>query len=58
MVREGPVQPAPPSNEPYPAEKARGGTIVLNTSGRRLIFFAGFVGAVLLVIILGFLARI
>ena len=57
MVREGPAQTAPPSKEPYPAEKARGGTIVLNTRARRLIFIAGLAGAVLLVIILGVFAR-
>jgi len=57
MVREGPAQPAPPLKEPYPAEKARGGTIILNTPTRRLIFTAGLAGAVLLVFILGILAR-
>jgi hypothetical protein len=57
MVREGQAQPAPPLKEPYPAEKARGGTIILNTPARRLIFIAGLVGAVLLVIILGLVAR-
>jgi hypothetical protein len=57
MVREGPAQPAPPLKEPYPAEKARGGTIILNTPARRLIFIAGLVGAVLLMIILGIFAR-
>ena len=49
MVREGPAQPAPPPKQPYPAEKARGGEIILNTPGRRAIFLAGLVGAVLLV---------
>jgi hypothetical protein len=58
MVREGPAQPAPPPREnPYPADKARGGEIVLNTPGRRAIFIAGLVGAVVLVAILGLLAR-
>ena len=57
MVREGPAQPAPPLRKPYPAEKARGGTIILNTPARRLIFIAGLVGAGLLVIILGIFAR-
>jgi len=50
MVRERPAQPAPPLKASYPAEKARGGTINLNTAARRLIFIAGLVGAVLLVI--------
>jgi hypothetical protein len=47
MVREGPPQPAP-----YPAEKARGGEIILKTPARRAIFLAGLIGAVLLVLIL------
>lgn len=52
MVREGPAQQAPPPEKPYPAEKARGGEIILNTPARRWIFIAGLVGAVLLVLIL------
>jgi hypothetical protein len=56
MLREGPAQPAPPPNEPqsYPAEKARGGEIILKTPARRAIFIAGLAGAVLLVLILTF----
>jgi hypothetical protein len=54
MVREGRVHPTTPLKEPYPAEKARGGTIILNTPAR---FIAGLVGAVLLVVILGIFAR-
>ena len=57
MVREGPARSAPPLKEPYPAEKARGGEIILNTPIRRMIFIAGLVGAVLLVIILSIFAR-
>jgi hypothetical protein len=34
--------------KPYPAEKARGGEIILNTPARRAIFIAGLIGAVLL----------
>lgn len=56
MVREGPAQPAPPPKEPYPAERARGGEIILNTPRRRAIFIGGLVGIVLLVIVLGFAA--
>ena len=52
MVREGPAQPAPRPKQPYPAEKARGGEIILNTPGRRAIFLAGLVGAVLLAVII------
>jgi hypothetical protein len=55
MVREGPAQASPPKQEPYPAEKARGGEIILNTPARRWIFVSGLVGAVLLVLLLGFL---
>jgi uncharacterized membrane protein YdcZ (DUF606 family) len=51
MVREGPAQQTPPE-KPYPAEKARGGEIILNTPARRWIFIAGLVGAVLLVLVL------
>ncbi|QDW42140.1 peptide ABC transporter permease [Bradyrhizobium sp. KBS0727] len=45
-VREGPAEPAP-----YPAEKARGGEIILKTPARRAIFLAGLIGAVLLVLV-------
>lgn len=58
MVREGPAQPAPPPKEPYPAEKARGGEIILNTLSRRAVFIAGLLGAVVLVIVLGLAAGI
>jgi hypothetical protein len=54
---EGPAQRAPPPVAPYPAEKARAGEIILNTPARRAVFIAGLVGAVLLVIVLGLLAR-
>jgi hypothetical protein len=39
---------------PYPADKARGGKIVLRTPLQRWIFIAGLLGAVLLVLILSF----
>ena len=57
MVREGPAQTAPPPKAPYPAEKARGGEIILNTPARRAIFIAGLVGAVLEVFLFCLLAR-
>ncbi|MGE5261333.1 MAG: hypothetical protein ACM3MH_10715 [Actinomycetota bacterium] len=49
-VREAPARPAPPQKprSPYPAEKARGGEIILRSRTRRIIFIAGLVGAVLL----------
>ncbi|HEY2135932.1 MAG TPA: peptide ABC transporter permease [Xanthobacteraceae bacterium] len=51
MVREGPAQPPP-----YPAEKARGAEIVLRTPARRLIFFGGLIGIVVLLLVLGLLS--
>ena len=51
MVREGPARPAPPP-KPYPAEKARGGEIILKTAWQRHVFIAGLAGAVLLVLAL------
>jgi hypothetical protein len=38
--------------KPYPAEKARGGEIILNTPARRAIFLTGLIGAVGLAIVL------
>lgn len=55
MAREGPAEPAPSRQEPYPAEKARGGVIILSTPARRWIFLAGLAGAVVLILVLGFL---
>jgi hypothetical protein len=55
MVREGPAQPAPPPKQPYPADKARGGEIILNTPLRRWVFIAGLACAVLLVLVLSFI---
>lgn len=54
-VREAPPQPAPPPAkedaprrmDPYPAERARGGKIILNTPTRRAIFLAGLAGAII-----------
>lgn len=36
----------------YPAEKARGGEIILTTPLRRAVFLAGLIGAVCFVIIM------
>ncbi|MBR1271538.1 hypothetical protein JQ629_29040 [Bradyrhizobium sp. AUGA SZCCT0222] len=52
MVREGPAQPAPPPKAPYPADKARGAEVILNTPLRKWIFFGGLIGAILLVLVL------
>jgi len=43
-------------SQPYPAEKARGGDIILRTSGRRIFFIAGLAGAVLVAILLSVFA--
>jgi hypothetical protein len=62
-VREGPPQQAPPPKgpsaqepPPYPAEKARGGEIILGTRAQRVIFIAGLAGAVILVLLLQLMA--
>jgi hypothetical protein len=52
MVRKDPAQPAPPPKDPYPAEKARGGEIILRTPARRAIFIAGLAGAIVLALVL------
>jgi len=49
MVREA---PAHRPSEPYPAEKARGGRIILKTPLQRGVLIAGLVGAVILVLVL------
>jgi hypothetical protein len=55
MVRDEPAQQVPPQGQaPYPAEKARGGEIILNTPLKRAIFIAGLIGAPVLVLILAF----
>ena len=47
MVREGPPQPPP-----YPAEKARGGEVVLRTRWQRVVFIAGLGGVFVLLLVL------
>jgi hypothetical protein len=49
MVRESSAEPAP-----YPANKARGGEVILKSPARRAIFLAGLIGAVVLVLVLAF----
>jgi len=53
MAREAPAQSASP--KVYPAEKARGGKIILKTRLERWVFIAGLIGAVALVLVLAFL---
>ena len=55
MVRNGPAQPVPPPKQPYPAEKARGGEIILDTRFKRWVFAVGLAGAVILALILSVL---
>ena len=50
-MRDGPLQ-----EPPYPAEKARGGEIILRTPLRRMIFFGGLIGAVVLPLVLWLLS--
>ena len=50
MSKDAPAQATP--SRPYPAEKARGGEIILRTSLQRWVFIAGLAGAVLLVLAL------
>jgi hypothetical protein len=51
MVREGPPEPAP-----YPAEKARGGEIILRTPLRRMIFIGGLIGTVIVALVIAYWA--
>jgi hypothetical protein len=51
-VREGPAQSAPPPQQPYPAERARGGEIILRTPLRRAIFIGGLAGIFVLLLVL------
>jgi hypothetical protein len=52
VAREGPAQTPPPPQDPYPADKARGAEVILNTPLRKWIFFGGLVGAIVLVLAL------
>jgi hypothetical protein len=49
-----PTENSQPNRTAYPAEKARGGEIILRKPWQRTIFVAGLVGCVLLVLILWF----
>ena len=49
MVRAGPPEPAP-----YPAEKARGGEIILRRRWQRVVFVAGLAIPIILMILLMF----
>jgi hypothetical protein len=47
MVREAPPQPPP-----YPADKARGGEIVLRRRWQRVVFIGGLAGIFVLIVVL------
>jgi hypothetical protein len=49
-----PVREGPPEPPPYPAEKARGGEIILRRRWQRAIFIVGLAGAVLLALLVQF----
>lgn len=57
-ARETPPKATPPKERqaPYPAEKARGGEIILRTRMRRMIFIGGLVAAVVLALLLSWFA--
>jgi hypothetical protein len=55
MVRESPAQQGSPNPPPYPADKARGGEIILKTPLRRWVFISGLIGVAILVLVLGFI---
>ena len=50
MTKDASAQATP--SRPYPADKARGAEVVLNTPLRKWIFFGGLSGAILLVLVL------
>jgi hypothetical protein len=54
MIREDPTQRAPPPGQSYPAEKARGGEIILRTPLRRMIFLGGLIGVAIVALALAF----
>lgn len=64
-VRESQAEPAPPPHDnrpgrngapPYPAEKARGGEIILRTPVHRIIFIAGLLGIAAVLLAVGLFA--
>ena len=55
MAKESPTRRAPLKQDPYPAEKARGSDVILDTPLKRWVFIAGLAGAVVLALVLGFL---
>lgn len=69
-IRKGQPGPAPPrehkpprnmtpvqSLEPYPADKARGGEIILRQPWQRWVFIGGLVGIFVLLVVLRLIAQ-
>jgi hypothetical protein len=58
MVREGPAQPPPPPKEPehYPADNLRAGETILRTPTRRAIVVLGLAAAVVLALLIPYIA--
>jgi len=52
MVRQKPAQPTPYPAEKAPAEKARGGEIILRRPWQRIVFIVGLAVPILLLIAL------
>jgi hypothetical protein len=50
MDRKAPDRSEP--TKPYPADRARGGEIILKTPVQRWVFIAGLIGAVVLALLL------
>jgi hypothetical protein len=49
-----PEEVSTPREDPYPAEKARQGVIILRKPWQRWVFIAGLAGAVLLALLISF----
>lgn len=58
-VRDAPPEPPPPAADqpnPYPAEKARGGRIILRARWQRIVFIGGLIAAVVIAVIVRWLS--
>lgn len=55
MIKEDPAQ-SPPPQPPYPAEKARGGEIVLKKKSQRALFILGLALGMLIAVLVALTA--
>ena len=59
-LREGPAQTAPPHQESgrqtFSADQARGGEVILRRRSQRIVFVAGLVGVVVLMLLIRLMA--